>query len=184
MDSDGKYNMKVSIKRFCWTVALALLLPLVPSGWIFSHAHGARAPHALQKQETKPPSDNESLFDQDLLHGLTTPSLLANPLARTLISLFERHRTQLETLADRHPDLFWEGIDVLIEALPTLRNLARGEQGVLLPKSTLAKATNLMGRFEKLASPELAHDLRVAKNLVDSRIREADGENVLIDLSE
>jgi hypothetical protein len=58
------------------------------------------------------------------------------------------------------------------------------EGKVRIPRNTYAKATNLMEKCESLASPELARDLKKAKALFDSRVKESDQESLTIDLKE
>jgi hypothetical protein len=120
----------------------------------------------------------------DLLQSLVGDIPIPKATVQSFSVLFDRHRLELKQLVDAHQDLVWETLNVVIEFLPSLKTVAANGGQLRVNRKTYAKATSLLERCELLASPELAQDLREAKTLVDSRLKEGDQEDLIINLKE
>ena len=119
-----------------------------------------------------------------ILEGLLGDIPVPKATAETFGGLFDRHRQELERLANTHQGLVGEALEVAFEVLPSVKTMASNGGQLRLNRTTYAKVSNLMARCESLASPELARDLREAKTLVERRMTEADPESLIIDFRE
>jgi hypothetical protein len=174
------------MRAHLWQYFLAILMVAVLVGHPQSlGATEKLAPGAAETQkESGREPDSLSRYGQNLLTGLAASIHIPKATAQSFTELFARHGPELERLANAHQNLVWEVLDVVIEVLPSLRKMDENGGQLHVDRKTYAKASDLLGRWESLASPELARALRKAKTLVDSRVKEADPENIIIDLKD
>jgi hypothetical protein len=135
-------------------------------------------------QHSSEESGNSSHYGQDLLTILVEAAPIPQAMLQSLLVLFDRNRFELERLANAHQDIIPEVIGIAVELLPTLKTIDTDGSQVRLNRKTYDRVTRLMERCERLASPELAKDLRKAKTIVDSRMQEGDQETLIIDLKD
>ena len=167
------------------TVSFAILFMLVLAGVGALWAAENLAPGSLQtRQESNKERAGLSQYGQDLLKSLVGDVPIPKATVQSFSVLFERHRQELERLANAHQDLVWETLEVVIEFLPSLKTMDANGGQVRVNRKTYAKASGLLEKCERLASPELAQDLRTAKVLVDSRLKEGDQESLIINLND
>jgi hypothetical protein len=174
------------MKESRWTTLLVIFVVTLLVG-LPQALDGAEkmAPGAVERQE----ESNQGVgglgqIAQNLLRGLTENIQIPQATEQSFAKLFTPHRAELERLAGTHQDLVWEALAVVIEALPSFKNMEAKGGKLVVDRKTFAKATGLLERCEALVSPELARDMRKARALVDRRVKSDDPENVIIDLRE
>jgi hypothetical protein len=141
------------------------------------------APGAVETQEeSNQGADSLGRISQNLLRGLTENIHIPQATEQSFVRLFAPHRGELERLAGTHQDLVWEALAVVIQVLPSLKNMEAKGGKLVVDRKTFAKATGLLERCEALASPELARDMKKAKALVDRKTLSDNPESVIIDL--
>lgn len=153
--------------------------------WTLMGISSQRAEAAAASQPTVPRAqkvDRDRVDCKDPLLAVIVNALSGSPLAREVIEKLTPHHSQLEQMMDRHPDLFWEGIHLALQALPAVQSLAADPLNLRIDRGTFDRAKAFVARCAALATPDLARDLGSVEALVESRIREANSEGVLIDL--
>jgi hypothetical protein len=138
----------------------------------------------LPMHEAKQESGSLGQYGQDLLKSLMGDVVIPKATVQSFSALFDRHRAELESLASAHQELVWETLEVVIEFLPSAKTMDANSGQLRVNRKTYAKASRLLERCQLLATPEFAQDLRKAKALVESRLKEGDQENLIIDLKE
>jgi len=187
---DGKKNlletgmglsMKTDRGRQAFSFLLLMLLLSAQGLWASENlATGGRPPSPDSIEENGKPSQ----YGLHLLTNLVGDTPISQATLQRFSVLLDRHRSELERLANTHQDLIWEALGVAIELLPSLRTVDTYSGQLRLNRKTFARVTSLMEKCERLASPELAQDLRNAKKIVDSRLQEDDQEGLILDLKE
>ncbi len=171
--------------RHVWKSFFALLMGLVLVGaQTLCAAEKLASGGPRVSQETRQEAGALGPSGQDFLSGLVGDISIPKTTIKRFGKLFDPHKTELKRLANTHQDLLWEAIAVVIEVLPSLKATDAPEGQLRVPRKTYAKASNLLERCGSLASPELARDMRKAKALFESMVKESDQENLTIDLKE
>ncbi len=127
-------------------------------------------------------TENSARYGQALLHSLTGDIRIPQATSNVLVELFAGHESELERIVTAHQDLLSEMLGVVIEVLPSLRSLNENGDELHVARKTFTRASTLMERCESFASPELARDLRKAKQFVDARVKPDGPESLVIDL--
>jgi hypothetical protein len=171
--------------RHVWKSSFAILMGLVLVSAQALCATDKLASGAPQvSEETSQEAGALVRYGPDMLSSLVGDISIPRTTIRSFGELFDPHKTELERLANTHQGLLWEAIAVVIEVLPSLKATDAPEGQLRVPLKTYAKASNLLERCESLASPQLAGDMRKAKALFESMVKESDQENLIIDLKE
>jgi hypothetical protein len=178
-----KTRFEPTMTTHVWKKAFAILVVMLSVAVQIPWATEKSAPGGTQAGKD-PGHEQSSLsrYGQELLSGLVGDIQLPKATIESFCGLFQHHQPELERLANTHQELIWGALDVVIEALPSLKTMDAQEGKVRVPRSTYAKASNLLEQCELLASPKLARDLRRAKALFDSMVKESDQESLIIDL--
>lgn len=173
--------MKRHVWKNAFVIFMVMLLGAVHTLW----AADRLAPGSPQaRKDISQEQGGLGQYGQDVLSGLVGDIQIPKETIQSFSVLFERHKPELERLANAHQDLIWRTMDVVIEVLPSFRTKEAQEGKVRISRNTYAKASNLLEKCESLASLELARDLRKAKALFDSMVKGNDQESLIIDLKE
>lgn len=173
------------MKAHRWKSSCAIVIALILVGSQTLRAKDNSIPGVLPTgQEAERENGSLGQIGQDLLRNLMGDVPIPKATAQRFSVLFERHKAELESLANAHQNLIWETLQVVIELLPSLKTVDTHDAQLRVSRRTYDKVASLMERCEQLATPEFAHDLRKAKTLVESRLKEGDQESLIIDLRE
>jgi hypothetical protein len=173
------------MKAHWWKRSFAILIVLILVGIQPLLASDNSVPDGLLTgQEANKESGSLGQYGQDLLKNLMGDVSIPKATVQSFSALFDRHRAELESLASAHQELVWETLEVVIEFLPSVKTMDANSGQLQVNRKTYAKASRLLERCQLLATPEFAQDLRKAKVLVESRLKEGDQENLIIDLKE
>ena len=171
--------------RHVWKSSFAILLGLVLGGaQVLCATDKLASGGPPVSEETSQEADALGPSGQALLNSLVGDISIPRTTIQSFGELFDPHKTELERLVNTHQDLLWEAIAVVIEVLPSLKATDVPDGQLRVPRKSYAKASNLLERCESLASPELARDMRKAKALFESMLKENDQEDLIIDLKE
>jgi hypothetical protein len=187
---DGKKNLRQSgagiiMHDHHWKDAFSFMLLLLLAGTQTPYAADDLSPGGTQTMQNHGKEGRSwGQYGEDLLKGLVGDVPITTATVQSFSTLFERHRQELEQLGSTHPDLVYEAIMVAIELLPSLKTIDANGGRLRVKRETHAKASALLGRCELLAGRELAQDLRKAKVLVESRLKEGDEGSLIIDLQD
>jgi hypothetical protein len=187
---DGKKNLfergvGIRMRIHRWISSFASLIVLIPVGTPALRASENSIPDGLLTgQEVKEESNGLTRFGQDLLKSLLGDVPIPKATGQSFTLLFDRHRSELESLGRTHQELIWETIEVVMEFLPSVKTLEVNGGQLRVNRKTYAKASRLLERCELLVTPGFAQDLRKAKAMVESRLREGDADSLIIDFKE
>ena len=176
-----KTRFRLIMKRHVWKSAFVILMVMLLGAVQTLWATDKSAPGGAQTGQEQ---GGLIRYGQEVLSSLAGDIQIPKATIQSFNMLFERNKPELERLANAHQDLIWGALDVVIEVLPSFKTKDAQEGKVRIPRHTYAKASNLLEKCESLASLELARDLRKAKALFDSMVRESDQESLIIDLKE
>ena len=137
-----------------------------------------------QNQEPKPRDDTGRgegglSFLGNLFQGINIHS----PLGDEFNGLYLRNKAEIHRIVDRNPGIVWETVELAIELLPALRSADQNGGKINVEKKLYTRATDLAGKCESLAGPQLARDLKRAKSLLEKRTTELDPGQLTIDLT-
>jgi hypothetical protein len=173
------------MKRHRWHRSWAILTVLILIGGQELQANDNSIPvMAPAAQEAGNEGASLGQVGGNLLKSLMSDVPVPKATAHSFSVLFGRHRAELERLGNVHQDLIWESLAIVIELMPSIKTMDADGSRLRVNRKTYEKVSSLMGRCEGLASPELARDLRKAKNLVESRMTEGDQDSLIIDLND
>lgn len=173
--------MKTQVWKKTFVILMAMLLGAVQPLW----AADRLAPGGPQaRKDINQEQGSLSQYGQDVLSGLAGDIQIPKATIQSFSVLFKRHEPELERLANTHQELIWGTLEVVIEVLPSFKTKDAQEGKVRIPRNTYAKASNLLDKCESLASPQLAGDLRKARALFDSMVKESDQGSLTFDLKE
>ncbi|GLI36041.1 hypothetical protein [Desulforhabdus amnigena] len=125
--------------------------------------------------------------DEDEGQGLLPGNLLGDiqvsePTRSFLDELYKRHSSEFTRIIQDNPQLVWDAMDVVLDALPALKAMPKNGGRLYVDKNIYARASGLVDRCEDLSTPELAKDLKKLRLFVEMRIKEVDSDRIMIDL--
>jgi hypothetical protein len=176
----GRSKMRAHQWKCLWIAVVALVLVSLRALWATGDVLSANTEALEDSQQAK---NGSADYGQNLLKHLLSSLCFPDATAKDFGVLLERHGPELERLVNTQRDLVWQAIGVVIELLPSLSEMDANGGRLRVSRETYAKVSNLMGRCESLSSQELAGDLRKAKQLIESRMSEADRETLIIDFT-
>jgi len=124
----------------------------------------------------------QEMLAEELLGDIDIP--VSKPTRDFVDQLYHRHRSEFTRLIQDNPQLVWDALDIVVDALPALRAIPQNGGQLYLDRSVYARASDLVDRCEGLSTPELARDLKKLRLLVEMKTKSADSERVRIDLNE
>jgi hypothetical protein len=124
----------------------------------------------------------QEMLVEELLGDIDIP--VSKPTRDFVDQLYHRHRSEFTRLIQNNPQLVWDALDIVLDALPALRAMPQNGGQLYLDRNIYARASDLVDRCEGLSTPELARDLKKLRLLVEMKIKSADSERVRIDLNE
>ena len=124
----------------------------------------------------------QEMLAEELLGDIDIP--VSKPTRDFVDQLYRRHRSEFTRLIQDNPQLVWDALDIVLDALPALRAVPQNGGQLYLDRNIYTRASDLVDRCEGLSTPELARDLKKLKLLVEMKIKSADSDRVRIDLQE
>ncbi len=122
--------------------------------------------------------DGQGLVPGDLLGDIQ----VSEPTRSFLDGLYKRHRFEFARIIQDNPQLVWDTMDVVLDALPALRAMSKNGGRLYVDKNIYARASGIVDRCEGFATQELARDLRKLRLFVEMRSKEVDSDRIMIDL--
>lgn len=167
-----------------WLISLLVLMVGLEFQW--NDTAMAREASLTSVRATQGASSGEILgqemLAEELFGDIDLP--VSKPTRDFVDQLYRRHRSELTRLIQDNPQLVWDALDIVLDALPALRAVPKNEGQLYLDRNIYARASDLVDRCEGLSTPELARDLKKLRLLVEMKIKSADSERVRIDLRE
>jgi len=171
--------LREKLRRGVVAGLVLLLVAFCALGFAAAAPGGAGGTGDQPIQPGNEPVLNEDTTILDQLGQIRIP----DQTRRTFTELYARHQEELDRIMSENPVLLWDSLDVVLDALPALRQVPRDEGRLHIHKRVYDKVAHLMERIVSLSGPQLSQDLRQSRKYVEDRMTETGPDTLEIDLN-